>query len=57
MQLRGNLKHLVFLVIAVSLSAAYLVSAFKKGGVWSGIVFVLVWVAVFWYQNRRSRKP
>jgi hypothetical protein len=56
MHLRGRLKYLLLFVVSVSLSTAYLVSAFKKAGVWGGALFVFIWVAVFWYQYRRSRR-
>ena len=55
MRLRRDTKHLILLVVALLLSVAYLFSAFKKAGIAGGVVFLIVWVAVFWYQNRHSK--
>jgi hypothetical protein len=52
MQLKNKTKNLILLIVALLLSAAYLFSAFKKVGIAGGVVFLIIWAAVFWYQNR-----
>jgi hypothetical protein len=52
-----NTRHVVVLLLAVSLSTAYLVRAINKVGIWAGVVFVLIWVPTFLYKILRSRKP
>jgi hypothetical protein len=55
MQLHRNQKYLILLLAALLLSVAYWLRAFNKVGIVGGIVFLIIWVAVFWYQSRRSR--
>lgn len=51
-QLNSKTTNLILLVAALLLSVAYLFSAFKKVGVAGGVVFLIIWAAVLWYQNR-----
>ena len=55
MRLSRNKKNSIFLVVALLLSVVYLCSAFKKVGVAGGVIFLIIWVAVFWYQRHRSK--
>jgi hypothetical protein len=47
MQLKRNTKNLILLVMALLLSFAYLVRAFKKVGIAGVVVFLIIWAAVF----------
>jgi hypothetical protein len=44
---------ILFLVIAL-VTTAYLIRAIGKAGVWGGIFFVVIWLAVFLNERRRT---
>jgi uncharacterized membrane protein len=56
---KWNLKSAAKLAIIVIVSLAYLGWAIRSAGVWAGVLFVVIWVAVFVYQRSRShgRQP
>jgi len=48
-------KQIALLGIILLISAAYAVSAARRIGFWAGILFVIVWVAVFsWARSRKK---
>ncbi len=49
-------KNLTFLLVAVVVSLLYGAYAFKKGGLWAGLLFAFIWVLVFLWARRRYRK-
>ena len=51
---RLQLKKLALLFVVLSVSTAYLIRAFGKGGVWGAAVFLAIWVSVFLYQKGRA---
>jgi hypothetical protein len=48
-------KQIALLGIILLISAAYAISAAKRLGVWGGVFFAFVWVAVFlWARSRKK---
>ncbi len=48
-------RKFIVLVAVVLLSAAYLVYALRRLGVWGGILFAAIWIGVFSYARLKSK--
>ncbi len=49
-------RNVILLLITAFVSLLYGTYAFKKGGVWGGLLFAFIWVLVFLWARRHYRK-